>query len=178
MFDSPPQHYQQNVYHKFPDLPFGAMIKIPVENQGDYKNLICTESDQKIIFEVITTISDKSKPYLLWNESDLRQKQIQINHVHPYKFLATVFTHPRLKASMVKIFDDFFKRHGFLDGLGPSLLREAKKGTLSKFMDDFAKELNVKSSDIRNLFVGKDWNKPEDWNDNDWEVLVRFLIHS
>lgn len=178
MFDSHPQQQYHQFHHREFQLPFGAMIKIPTENQVDYKNLICTEADQKIINEVISTVAEKNKGYLLWNESDLRQKQIQINHVHPFKFLATIFCHPKLKSHMGKIFDDFFKRHGFLDGLGPSLEREAKKGTLARYLDDFANEIGVDAQDIRNLFAGKDWNKSEEWQYSDWEKLVRFLIHS
>ena len=176
MFDAPPQQHHQQICHKQLQLPFGAMIKIPTETQVDYKNLICTEADQKIIFDVITTVANKSKAYLLWYESDLREKQVRINHVHPFKFLATIFNSPTLKNCMKDVRKDIFKWPGFLDGLCPSLARESKKGTLAKYLEDFAKEINVKSSDLRAHFNNKDWSKPEEWHNHDWEKLVEFFI--
>lgn len=68
---------------------------------------------------------------------------------------------------MPNIFDDYFKRNGFLEGLGPSLTREAEKGKLDPYLNDFAAELNIPVNQIRTYFQTRDW-----------ENLVRYLIQS
>lgn len=179
MFDAPPQHYFYQHFQVELHLPLAGIIKIPTGNQGEvsYKNLICTDDDKAIIFEVISTLADNGKFDLLAKQRHLRRLEVQINHVHPFKFLGTIFSNPKLKARMIPVFDDFFKRAGFMDGLGPSLTREASKGKLLQYLDDFAMEVNVNSADIRTLYQNKDWNS-SDWEMRDWEKLVRFLIDS
>lgn len=177
MFDHappPPQHYEAIIH-----LPIAQIVRIPPGGQKDpaYKNLICTEEDKALIFELITTLSDNSKFTLLMKQSHLRQLGAQINHVHPFKFLGAIFSHPRLKTGMRNVFDDYFKRNGFMDGLGPSLSREASKGKLFQYLDDFAAEVNVSSTALKELFGSRNWAGP-DWDTDDWEMLVRFLIES
>ncbi len=68
---------------------------------------------------------------------------------------------------MSYIWDDYFKRNGFLDGLGPSLFREAEKGKLDLYLEPFAKEIGLQKEDL----------KP--YTDvHDWENLVLYLIQS
>ena len=66
---------------------------------------------------------------------------------------------------MPAIFEDFFKKSGFMDGLAPSLSRESEKGKLESFLPDFAQEIGVPLEGIRPFFQSKDW-----------EHLVRFLM--
>jgi hypothetical protein len=175
-YPTPPKHQQ---YLMQLQLPLGAIVKIPKGGQTDaqYKSLICTDEDKALIFELITTLAENSKFTLLMKQSHLKQIGIQINHVHPFRFLGTIFSHPRLKACMRDIFDDYFKRGGFMDGLGPSLSREASKGKLSQYIEDFAQEVSVFGGALRQIYSNKEWSG-SDWETKDWEKLVRFLIES
>ena len=178
MFDhQAPHHHHEYVLQL--DIPLAAIIKIPAGEQRDpaYKNLICSDEDKALIFELITTLSDNSKFSLLMKQSHLRQIGVQINHVHPFKFLSTIFANSRLKACMGNIFDDYFKRNGFMDGLGPSLTREASKGKLNQYLKEFALEVNVPETELRELYGEKNWSG-SDWETRDWEKLVRFLMES
>ncbi len=148
---------------------FASIIKFPPggEKQLTYLDLICTDQDKSNIYEIITTMSDNGKLSLLLKQGHLKQLGAQINHVHPLKFMSTIFSNPRLKMCMPEIFDDYFKRNGFMDGLGPSLERESEKGKLIQFLNDFASEVNVNPESIRGFFLARDW-----------ENLVRFLMQS
>ena len=154
-------------FHFFFSL--AAIIKLP-PNPGEdiaYKDLVCTEQDIANIVEIITSIADNSKFSLLLKQSHLKNLGAQINHVHPMKFIAIAVSTPQLKACLMNIFDDYFKRNGFMDGLGPSLTREAEKGKLDAYLKDFCNELGVKAEDILPYIQARDW-----------EGLVRYLMQT
>lgn len=163
---TPPKHFHQFV-KKTPSF-FGSIIKFPPPGSKTetYKDLVCTEQDKANIYEIITMMAENGKLTLLVKQSYLKNLGAQINHVHPLKFLSTVFSNERLRQSMEPIFDDYFKRTGFMDGLGSSLTREADKGKLDPFLKDFAGEINLPIDNMRSFFQTRDW-----------ENLVRYLMN-
>lgn len=156
-------------------MPFASIIKISPPAPEKYQDLVCNEHDKMCIAEIVTTISLNNKWDLIWDEGRLTEIGAKISHVHPLKFLAAILTNPMLKGCMPGIFEDYFKRNGFLgyrliggrpaDGLGSGLNREADKNKLEQYLDDFAKEINVPMEAIKPYFQMRDW-----------ENLVRFLI--
>lgn len=142
--------------------------KPPVKpTEMTYTELNCSEQDRNCIYEIISTMGEKGKLSLLFQQGHLRELGAQINHVHPLIFLSTIFSDAHLKSCMYYIWDDYFKRNGFLDGLAPSLTREAEKGKLNMYIGDFAKDIGVTPDAIQGYF-----------DTRDWENLVLFLIHS
>jgi len=146
-----------------------SIIKLPPNPGADvaYKDLVCTEQDQANIIEIITSIADNSKFSLLLKQSHLKNIGAQINHVHPLKFLSVAVSSDHLKSCLILIFDDYFKKNGFMDGLGPSLTREADKGKLEVYLPAFAAEVGVPIESIKPYIQSRDW-----------EGLVHFLMHS
>ncbi|HSX14172.1 MAG TPA: hypothetical protein VLE96_07130 [Chlamydiales bacterium] len=143
-----------------------SLIKFPVENKVEsYQELVCTEADKVKIYEIITTMADNNKISLLLKQNHLKGLGAQINHVHGLKFLSTIIAHPHLKVCLSQIFDDYFKRNGFLDGLGPSLTREADKGKLDQYINDFCVEVSTTREQLNGFFQARDW-----------EGMVRLLI--
>ncbi len=132
-----------------------------------YKDLPYTEQDRAHIYEIISTMAEKGKLGLLFQQNHLRELGAHINHVHPLKFLASIFKDPYLKSSMYYIWNDYFKRNGFLEGLAPSLTREAEKGKLDMYIKDFAADLGISAEAVKTYFDARDW-----------ENLVLFLIQS
>jgi len=148
-------------------LPIGAIIKIPPKVAEDsYKDLICTDADIRNIHKLIMTMAETGKIDLwLYHQTDLRGIGVAIESVHPLKFLSVVFGNPQLKAAMPKIFEDYFKRTEFVEGLVPSLMRQLEKGKLLPFVADFAKEINVPEKEIQPYFQNLNW-----------EGLIRYLM--
>jgi hypothetical protein len=132
-----------------------------------YKDLACTKQDKKKIIEVITTVANNNKFSLLLKQSHLRNLEAEIKHVHPLKFLSVGMGTPYLKSCYVLIFGDYFKKKGAMDGLRPSLSREAEKGNLDPYLAPFAKEMGVSIETLRPFIQGRDW-----------EGLINFLIKS
>lgn len=165
-------HHTQHYIAKYIPSPLAAsiasMIKFPPEKKAEtYDDLVCTEADQKNIFEIITTMADNGKLSLLMKKNHLQSLGAQINHVHPLKFLSTIVTNPRLRECLHYIFGDYFKRNGFMDGIGPSLSREAEKGKLDLYITDFANEVGVPKENLN-----------ESFKNQDWEGLVRVFLES
>ena len=103
---------------------FASMIQFPANKKSDsYADLTCTEEHQKTIYEIITTMDEYGKLSLLFKKGHLESLGALIKEVHPLKFLSTIVTNPRLRSCLNGIFDDYFKRNGFMDGIGPSLSR-------------------------------------------------------
>jgi hypothetical protein len=144
-----------------------SMIKFPPENKPEaYKDLVCTETDLSNIHEIITMMAENGKLSLLLKKNYLQNLGAQINHVHPLKFLSSIISDQKLKACLYEVFGDYFKRNGFMDGIGPSLSRESDKGKLHQYIPDFCEEINVPQDHLSKYFVTRDW-----------EGLVRFLIN-
>jgi hypothetical protein len=166
--------------YDFPQKPAQAIIQLaikpmlssivkiqPKKEVESYDQLICTQDDKDTIYEIISTIAENGKLTLLFKQTDLRDLGEKIDHLHPLKFLTSIFTNPKLKVDMVNVFDDFFKRAGFMEGLGPNLTKEAEKEKLNQYIGDFAAEVGVTEEGIKPYFEQRDW-----------EGLVIYLIQS
>ncbi len=137
-----------------------SIIKRPPEKTGElaYKDLVCTAEHQGCIYEIISTMAENNKLTLLFKQSHLKELGDKISEVHPMKFMSTIFTHPYLRSCMPSIWSDYFKRTGFMDGLGPSLTREMERGKLVSLIDDFSTEVNIPAHQLRPYFEVQDWD--------------------
>ena len=68
---------------------------------------------------------------------------------------------------MSYIWTDYFKRSNFLSDVSIALSREAERGKLHLYLDDFAKEVKIPSAEIKNYFDSRDWDN-----------FILFLIQS
>ena len=149
-------------------VPLASFIKVPKPNSGGdpaYNELVCTEQDQENISFIILTMAGNGKLSLLFKKSELNAIGAKISHVHPLKFLGTVFSNPKLKECMRDIYRDYFKWNGFMDGLGPSLTTQVHQNKINQYLDAFAKECAVPAQDLVGYIESKDW-----------EGMVRYLM--
>ena len=77
-----------------------SILKKPPVKPMDiaYKDLVCTEQDKAIVYEIISTMADNGKLSLLFKQAHLKEIGAQINHLHPLKFLSAIFSEPHLKS--------------------------------------------------------------------------------
>lgn len=138
----------------------GSIIKKPPVKLTDvaYKDLVCTEQEQRHIHEIISTVAETTAISLgLFKRDHLRELETRIAHVHPLKFLSVIFCDPYLKSCMPLIWSDIFKQPNFMSGLRPALDREAGKGKLHHHIRDFAEELNVSAEPLFAHVELRDW---------------------
>lgn len=123
-----------------------------------WNDLICTDEDRANIYEIISTVGEKSKLALLFYQSYLREKGAQITHVHPLKFLAVIFSDAHLKICMYYIWDDYFKRSSFIGDLSDALNREADRDKIYPYLTDFANEVGKPIETVKSYVDVRDWN--------------------
>ncbi len=150
--------------------PLASIIKVPSTDSGSkeipYNELVCTEADKANIGYIIQTLAGNGKLSLLFKQGDLKRIGAEINHVHPLKFLETIFADATLKAHMREVSNDYFKWNGFLDGLVPSLTNQANQNKLAQHLNEFAKRTNTNPKELTPYFQSQDW-----------ENLVRYLMN-
>ncbi len=162
MHDLPPPSFF------YSSIGLAAIIKLPLNPGAEiaYQDLVCTAEDRASIIELITMIAENNKIALLLSQTHLKNLGAQINHVHPLKFLSICLGSPEMKANMILIFEDYFKRNSLMEGIGAGLSREAEKGKLQGYLPHFTQEIGISEPSIRSYVATQDW-----------EGLVRFLMH-
>jgi hypothetical protein len=151
---------------KAPKASIGGIVKIPKQADETYDEIICTPIDIATVQEVVTILGETLTPMLFFKKGYLRNVlEPRISNLHPLKFMTSIFCYPHLGGHMRVIFDDFIKRDGFMNGLGPGLDREAKKGKLAKHLPKFAEEIGVPLENMQPYF-----------DSQRWEALCEFII--
>lgn len=145
-----------------------SIIKIPSPDQqpagkAAFKDLECTVDDIRKINEIISKMGEKNKVYLLLHEAYLRKIGDEVRHVHPLKFLSVILSDPYLKSCMAKFRTDFFKWHNFISDLESALDLHSSQGTLSMYVDDFAKSINVPPDGIKKYIDKHEWTQMIDY---------------
>lgn len=147
------------------EMSFDAIIKPKPKEESTFAKLTCTEKDQTTITEIVQNIAEHGKFWLLKHRGYMTELGDSVRHVHPLKFLEIVFTNEYLVSCMFEIFDDYFKRNGMMDGLGERLTVNSQIGELDRFIQDFAKSIQVTPDGLKPYIEVKDW-----------EGLVRYLM--
>ena len=174
-FDVPPA-YVETVIRSIPDLIAGVIKIPPAETtlmppkEYSYEELVCTDLDRKNVGYIISTMAEHGKLKLLFSyKSELEQRGLEINHMHPLKLLAVVFSDPYLKECMRQIHTDYFKWDGFLNGQGgglvQSLERHASQGKIDPYLTAFATEVGADPEVLQGYAKS-----------SDWENMVRYLL--
>lgn len=128
-----------------------------VSSPPNFKDLSCTKEQKTHIHEIISTLGTQGKMSLLWQQSHLRELGDKIKDVHPLKFIAIIITDPYLKNCIGAVWQDYFKRNGFLEDLIPSINREMEKGKFQIYIPNFAQEVGVNPDHLQKFIVTKDW---------------------
>jgi hypothetical protein len=173
IFDDMPKQ-PVHIEHQLQGKPFSnytlAFIKPkPKPKKGvGYNDLPCTDEDRETIGYIVRTISEKGVRWLFGHRREMNSVGDSINHVHPLKFLETIFSNSELKECMKAVFDSVFKRNGFMHGgLSDGLTSRSNVGELDKYVSEFSKAVGHTKEEIKPFF-----------DNQDWEGLVHFLIYN
>ncbi|PIS01175.1 MAG: hypothetical protein COT84_03705 [Chlamydiae bacterium CG10_big_fil_rev_8_21_14_0_10_35_9] len=163
--------FSHSIFQQSSFIPLAGIVKVkPDKNQNkSFSQLRLTKEDQEIITYIITSMAENSKLWLLMHRSELNEQGDKINGVHPLVFLTVIMKDEYLKkVCMPAIFDDYFKRNGFLDGITPNMTVETQKGRTQKYLKDFMKEIQMSLTHHDALL--------ELINTKNWEGFVLYLI--
>jgi len=130
-----------------------------------YDTLPISVEDKEKISKILLTMSENSIFKLLFEKKRLERLGQEVNHVHPIRFLGTVFTDPRLIHALHRIRRSGFKWDGFMDGFSERLMQEVKAKNVNQYIPGLAQTLRVRAEDIQAYI-----------NYRDFEGLVLFLL--
>ncbi len=133
----------------------------------DYDEPVAKQEKKDITY-IVTTLGNESLISIGTAKSSLKKAGDRIDHLHPLRFLMTVFTDERLKAGIHAIRDrGGWIWSGFIDGLVGSLNEEGGRKNLLQFVPDFASKVKIdpelilpalqqgKWSDFVNILIDK-----------------------
>jgi hypothetical protein len=143
-----------------------------------YSELPCSTKEKDKIYDLISTIGEQNEWSLYWHhQTRLEEIGKEIIGIHPYKFLGVIYTDythstdPKpnctLKKCMELILNTYFKKNAFIDGLKPKMSSEKKKGTLTKYLDDFAKKVHANAASLQD-YIDKE----------EWENFIKYLTYN
>jgi hypothetical protein len=121
----------------------GITARSKKSNWRDYKVPVEKEEKKDIAY-IVTTLANDSLISIGTSRSSLKKAGDRINHLHPYRFLESIFGSEKLKSGIHAI----RQRGGwiwseFLDGIIGSLSEEATRKNLVQFTTDFAKKVKI-----------------------------------
>lgn len=132
-----------------------------------YETLPINGEERHKIGVIIITLAENSIFKLLFEKKHLERLGHDINHVHPIRFLGTVFSDPRLVHCMFEIRSSGFKWDGFIDGFSERFMQEVRAGNVNAYIPGLAESLNINFDQFQSL-VDK----------NDFEAMVLYLMRA
>lgn len=128
------------------DLTFshaGVVVRAKNTEWRDYQASV-SKDEKKDVAYVIKTLGFESLLSIGQKRSSLKKAGDRIDHLHPFRFLMTVFNDEELKAGIHAIKDrGGWVWSGFVDGIVGSLSDEAKNQNLLQFSSDFAQKVKI-----------------------------------
>lgn len=132
-----------------------------------YETLQISGEEKQIIGKILTTMADSNVVSLWFQRKELESMGQQIHHIHPIRFLGTVFSNQRLVNAMHYIHQNKFKWEGFIEGFSERLKQEVILNNIHPYISGLANHINVNAEDIRKFF-----------DKRNYEGLVLFLINA
>ncbi len=134
--------------------------------QGDpFTRLPITPDEAETIWKIIDTVANNNVLKLGLKKGDLERKGKKVHHVHPLKFLSTIFSDPHLRKCMKDVRDSYFKWSGFMGGLEERMNEEWEKNNLYPHVNGFSALVKAHPDQVRMFIQARDW-----------EGLVKYLI--
>lgn len=115
-----------------------------------------TKEDFAKIERIITVIHDNGLLQLPFYYHELNSLGNEIDPLHPFQFLGAIFGSPKLGPLMPALFEDFFKRNGFLQGVEKGMTRDFHR--LEPVLASFAKKVHTTPEALRPYIQKRDWD--------------------
>lgn len=107
---------------------------------------------------ILRTLSNSSLVKITSHKSSLKKAGDRIEHIHPYRFLAFVFSNDELIVCMRNLQGRSWVWREFVDGVVGSLRDEASVGNLKpEYVNDFATHIKIDSNQIIPTIVSQRW---------------------
>ncbi len=124
----------------------------------DYQTPL-SSSEKSDLRYIINTLGMSSLAKIAKERSSLKKAGSRIDNVHPFRFLAGIFTDEEMKTSLHAMKNRGWVWGGFFDGIESSLTEESKKNNLIDYVADFARILNIDPAWISSSVAQGNWKE-------------------
>jgi len=131
--------------------------KIRTEARNYAAGISASESTD--ITYILKTMANSSLPKIKSAETSLKKAGDRIDHVHPFYFLACIFTNEELKVCIRNLQGRAWVWKEFLKGITDSLAEEDAQGNLLPFVEDFSAKLKVDANVILPILKSGRWER-------------------
>lgn len=118
-----------------------------------------TAADLTDIAYILKTMANSSLPKIKSAETALKKAGDRIDHVHPFHFLACIFTNEELKVCMRNLQGRAWVWKEFVTGITDSLAEEDGRGNLLPFVHEFAAKVKIDANAVTPILEGARWER-------------------
>ncbi|HRD56005.1 MAG TPA: hypothetical protein PLC42_06370 [Parachlamydiaceae bacterium] len=131
-----------------------------VENDRDYQKKPTNKEKEDIAY-ILTTLGGDSLTTIWRKESSLKKAGNRIEHLHPLRFLLSIFSEEKTKVGLLQIKERGGKvSKEFFSKLHSNLSKEAGADNLKmEYIQDFAKQLKIDPNAISKSIEKHDWSE-------------------
>ncbi len=123
----------------------------------DYERPVTVEEKRDVAF-IINTLGNASLFDLPRLRPQLDEAGVRVEHLHPLKFLTTIFSDEEIKRSMVLMSQRLLVYNRFMRNLKDNLNHEAKNENITIVqVRDFTKKVGVPITAVKPHFQKRDW---------------------
>lgn len=115
-------------------------------------------SEKENIRYIIRSLAKYNWAQLAKEESSLKKAGDKITHIHPFRFLQSIFTDEELKTGLFVIRNKSLVWSDYYDGLKKSLNEESDLNNLVQFTPDFANNIGVNVNLILPYVQTRQWS--------------------
>lgn len=127
------------------------------QNRQYYKTVTANEKND--VSYIINTLGMASLAKVTKSKSSLKKAGDRVDHIHPLRFLAVIFSDEQMKASMHAMQSRGWIWKEFIGNLGDTFEEEATRGTLtSSEIADFSQKLNLDATAVENYLAQHKWS--------------------
>jgi hypothetical protein len=154
--------------HLFIEYPRGGKfnsLELNTRGQGGYlgypRNYLADVSPEEkmAIRFIVTTLANKSLIAIALAKGDLEEAGDRIDHIHPLRFLMTVFTDEELKVGIRNIRGKGWVWNHFLGGLKEALSAETKIGNMkNEYIQNFSQVVKINTALIQPAISQQKWD--------------------
>ncbi len=123
-----------------------------------------TETEEKLIWELIDNLGNKGYLGLLGVKARMNEIEEKIKHIHPLRFLGSIYADPYLKECMPKAFKKSIVKNRFINELRDKFLIEFQYNNVYPLIPGFCKKVGADPDEV-SLFIQQ----------HQWEKLLRYL---
>lgn len=147
--------FSENQIDKYEAYNYGG----PLNQPRDYFTLVTPEEKGNLSF-IVTTLADKPLLSLAMMRTDLEMAGERIEHLHPIRFLHTIFTDEVLKVAIKNIRARGWVWNNFINGLKTSFNSENDIGNiLEEHVFDLARAVGIDVRLIMSAVKEQQWEK-------------------